>query len=279
MPAMSLFWLRLAALLLSVGLLDAILTLLKKQTRLYKPALLCFQAAVIFQFVAIVEHSVAMRHLAANNFFETVTLCAFLFAVVFLFIHWRYQFEGLSIFVFPLVFLMTLIGSMGTPVSGWADARVRDAWLLAHILLVLLGYAGLLISAGAAVFYLLAERRLKRKTRTDGTLWAMFPSDRLPPLETLDSLITRSMSIGFVAITLAIVAGSTWAFIESGTKWISEAKIAVSLITWGFYLLMVFLRISAGWRGRKAAVLALTVVGFAALTWAAHVGLRPLLQK
>lgn len=278
MPAMSLFWLRLAAVLYSFGLIDSILTVLRKQTRFNRLAMICFQAGMVFQFVAIVEHSVALRHLAANNFFETATLCAFVFAIVFLFIHWRYEFEGLSIIVFPLVFLMTLIGSMGTPVSGWADNRVRDAWLLAHILLVLLGYAGLLISAGGAVFYLLQERKLKRK-KSDSGFWGLIPSDRLPPLETLDTLITRAMSVGFVAITLAVVAGSTWAFIESGTKWISEAKIAVSLITWGFYLLMMFLRISAGWRGRKAAILALLVVGFAALTWAAHVGLRPLIER
>ncbi len=80
-------------------------------------------------------------------------------------------------------------------------------------------------------------------------------------------------------MTLAVVAGSGWASIEYGVRWVSEAKIIVSFITWGFYLLMVFLRLSAGWRGRKAAVLSLTVLGFAVLTWAAHVGLRPLLEK
>lgn len=278
MPEMSIVWLRLAVVLYAAGLMDAILTLLRRETRLFRIALPLFQVGAILHFVAVVEHSVALRHLAANNFFETASLCALLLAAVFLFIHWRYRFPGLSVFVFPLVFLLTLIGSMGTPVGGWADPRVRDAWLLAHILLVLAGYSGLLISAAAAVFYLFQERRLKRKEPV-GALWSLFPQDALPPLETLDTLITRAMSVGFVAITLAVVAGSTWAFIESGTSWISEAKIAVSLVTWGFYLLMVFLRISAGWRGRKAAVLALTVVGFAALTWAAHVGLRPLLER
>jgi hypothetical protein len=40
---------------------------------------------------------------------------------------------------------------------------------------------------------------------------------------------------------------------------------------------MVFLRMSAGWRGRKAAVLAIAVLACSAATWAAHVGLRSLL--
>jgi ABC-type transport system involved in cytochrome c biogenesis permease subunit len=278
MPDLSIFWLRAAAALYAIGLLQAALALLRRGKRLFPYAQACFQVAVILHFVSIVELSVALRHVAADNFFQSASLCALLIALVYLFVDWRYHFGDLSIFVFPLVSLLTLIAAMGSPVATWSDSRVRSAWLLTHIVLILTGYACLLLSAGAAVFYLLQERRLKRKHDDKGFLSLLTP-ERLPPLETLDSLITRSMSIGFVAITVAVVAGSTWAFIESGTRWISEAKIVVSLITWAFYLLMVFLRVSAGWRGRKAALLALIVVGFAAVTWAAHVGLRPILQK
>lgn len=280
MPEMSVVWLRLAAALYAVGLVQAILFLLRRGESMFPLTLQLFQAGVILHGVSIVEHSVALRHLAANNFFETASLCAFLFATVYLFVERRYRFEGLSVFAFPLVALLTMVSAMGTPVASWSDPRVRNIWLLTHILLVLVGYSCLLVSAGAAVFYLLQERRLKRRTpRSEGGFMARLAGGRLPPLETLDRLITWTMSIGFVSITLAVIAGSTWAFIETGTRWISEAKIAVSLVTWAFYLVMVFLRVSAGWRGRKAAILSLTVLGFAALTWAAHVGLRPLIQR
>lgn len=279
MPEMSTVWLRLAAVLYGAGLLQAILTILRRGTRTFPFALGAFQVAVVLHAVAFVEHSVALRHLAANNFFETASLAALIFAVVYLFIEWRYHFASLSIFVFPLVSLLTLTAAMGTPLASWTDPRVRGAWLITHILLVLVGFTGLLLSAAAALFYLLQERRLKRKHSAGGDFLNLVTPERLPPLETLDSLITRSMSVGFVAMTLAVVAGSGWASIEYGVRWVSEAKIIVSFITWGFYLLMVFLRLSAGWRGRKAAVLSLTVLGFAVLTWAAHVGLRPLLEK
>jgi hypothetical protein len=36
---------------------------------------------------------------------------------------------------------------------------------------------------------------------------------------------------------------------------------------------MMFLRASAGWRGRKVAVLTLAVLGGSALTWVTHAGL------
>ncbi len=280
MPETSVIWLRLAVALYALGLLQSILSVLRRGTRLFPFAQAAFRLGVVFHFVSVVERSMALRHLAVNDFFETASLCALLVALVYLFVGWRYHFSGLSLMIFPLVALLSLMGAMGTPISAWSDQRVRNAWLLTHILLVLAGYAGLLLSAGASVFYLIQERRLKRRhAPSDLALLSFLGSDRLPPLETLDNLITHSLSIGFVAITLAVVAGSSWAFIELGTRWISQAKIVVSLVTWGFYLLMVFLRISSGWRGRKAAYLSLTGLAFAAFTWAAHVGLRPLLEK
>jgi ABC-type transport system involved in cytochrome c biogenesis permease subunit len=136
----------------------------------------------------------------------------------------------------------------------------------------MLGYASLLVTALASVFYLIQERRLKSKT--SGGLF-----ERLPPLGTLDNLINSSMGLGFALLTLATIFGSTWAYVESGTRWIGEAKIMISLLTWLLCLLMVFLRTSAGWRGRKAALLSLTVLGSSALTWMAHVGLKSTLLR
>jgi ABC-type uncharacterized transport system permease subunit len=275
---MGIFWLRIAVALYAVGLAEALTRLFRRESRLFGPAMMAFRVAVVLHAVAIVEQSVALKSLAANNFFETASLCGFVFAVVYLLVLWKYDFQGLGLAVFPLVFFLTLAGSMGAPVGGWSSDEMRGSWLLVHIVLVLAGYAGLLLSAAGAVFYLLQENRLKKKG-FGGRLFSRVDADKLPPLETLDGLITASMSVGFVAMTLAVIVGSTWAFVEIGTKWFGEGKIVIGFVTWGFYLLMLLLRVSAGWRGRRAAVLSLVVVGFAALTWAAHVGLKPLLEK
>lgn len=149
---------------------------------------------------------------------------------------------------------------------------MRDAWLLLHVFLVLVGYAALLLTGAASALYLIRERQLKTKK-------ARIYFDRLPALGTLDSLISKAMAVGFVFITLSVIAGSVWAFIESGTSWIRDPRIVISLFTWGFYLVIVTLRVSAGWRGRKAAMLMMALLGCSALTWAAHTGLRPLLSR
>lgn len=272
MTEMSILWLRLATGLYSIGMLHAILTLLRRQSRLFTPALAAFCVAVILHAVAIVQLGVVAGSLPANNASESMSLCAFLIAVGYLFVYWRYQFSGLSVCVFPLVFLMALVGSMELPMGSWTDMRLRSAWLLFHIFLILLGYAGLALTAIASMFYLIRERQLKRKT--SGGLF-----DHLPPLATLDELISKSMGFGFLFITLGVIAGITWAFIEFGARWMGQATIGISLFTWLFYLVMVFLRVTAGWRGRKAAVMALSVLGFSVLTWVTHFGMRSTLPR
>ena len=272
MHEMGIFWLRVATALYAVGLIHAIIVVLRRKSEVFSVALGAFCVGTILHVVATVELTTAAGHLPVDNFYESSSLCALLIAILFLFVYWRYQFASLSVFIFPLVFLMAEIAAMETPVGSWPNASVRDAWLLVHVLMILLGYAALILTAIAACFYLVQEKHLKKKRP------ARF-FDRLPPLATLDNLITNAMGLGFVFITLGTIAGSAWAFIESGTRWITDPKVGLSLVTWLFYLVMVFLRASAGWRGRKAALMALSVLGFSVLTWVAHVGLRSVFTK
>ncbi|HEX4278792.1 MAG TPA: cytochrome c biogenesis protein CcsA, partial [Bryobacteraceae bacterium] len=171
--------------------------------------------------------------------------------------------ESLSVFVFPLVFVMTLVAALSNPVSRWSSEAVRSTWLTVHIVLALLGYAALLFTAVAAVAYLMQERELKRKqVRSFSRIF--------PPLGMLDELISRSLGAGFVFITVSIIIIIVWAYISYGTSWIDNGLISTSFITWGIYLALIFFRVSAGWRGRKAAILAIIALCCSAATWIAH---------
>ena|GEM_PF-141005 len=272
MQETSIFWLRTAVVLYFFGVLHTLVVLLRKSSPLFGPSLVALGVGVILHFVSIVERGMLLKRLPLDNFFETSSICGFLLAVVFLFVHWRYDFSSLGIGIFPLVFLLTQVGAMEVPVGPWSNDGVRGASLAVHVFLILLGYASLLLMTFAAIFYLIQERALKNKRPS---VWF----DRLPPLATLDSLISRSMGLGFTFITLGLITGLSWAFVESGTKFLGQQRITFAFVTWAAYLVMVVLRASAGLRGRKAAWMALTVLGCSALTWAAHVGIRPLLEK
>jgi ABC-type uncharacterized transport system permease subunit len=266
----SIFWLRAAACLYAIGLLHSMISIVRRNQKIYPFALATFRVGVVLHAVALVELSMAYGRLPLDNFYETLSLCAFLIALAFLYVESRFRFAGTAVAMFPVVFLMTLIAALEHPVATWPNVGVRDAWLIVHILLVLAGYAALLLTATASVFYLVQERRLKNKQAGS---WL----EKLPPLATLDNVISSSMGIGFVLLTLGVVFAITWASTESGARWLSDPKIILSFFTWALCLLMIVLRASAGWRGRKAALMALTVLGCSALTWAAHIGLRPAL--
>jgi ABC-type uncharacterized transport system permease subunit len=272
MAEMSVIWLRVAATLYSLGLLHAILTLVRKRDSLFRVALSAFSVGVVLHLVSIVEEGLFKQRCPLTNFYETLSMCAFLMALLFLVVHWRYKLTAFSVFIFPLVFMMALVASLGNPVGAWSSPVVRNAWLTTHIVLVLMGYAALVFAAVAALLYLFQERELKRKK--PHKLYY-----RLPPLGTLDDLISKSMTFGFVFITFAIVAGTIWAFIEMKGAWITEPRIAISFVTWGIYLAMVFFRVAAGWRGRKAAIMVLVALGCSAVTWAAHARLGAFLLK
>lgn len=268
----SLFWLRVAAALYSLGLLQTLLTLFRRGENLAAPVRTAFSIGVVFHFVSLVERGFAIGHFPTSSVYESLSLCAYFLALTHLVIAKWYRFPSLSFVAFPIVFLLTAFAATEIPTAGWADEGLRNAWLISHILLVTCGYAAIVVTAASAVFYLLQERHLKAKT-----VGGLFSN--LPPLATLDSLTSKTMAIGFVLMTLGFATGWAWAFIESGSRWLSEPKVHISLLTWLFYLLIMYLRVSAGWRGRRAAFLAVYLLAFSGLTWVSHSGLRPLLER
>src|SRR3954451_1784290 len=263
----SVLWLRVAAGLYSLGLLDAIITVMRRREALFRLALFAFGLGAVFHFVSLMEQGLAQHQLPVNDIFETMSFCAFVITITFIAIYFRYKAGSLSVFIFPLVFVMTLVGALRSPVPTWSNPFARSTLLLTHVVAALLGYAALLFTASASVVYLWQEKQLKQRK-------VMAYARILPPLGTLDQLISNSLGAGFAFITTGIVIGSIWAFIEMGTRWIGDGSIAVSFVTWAVYLALVFFRVSAGWRGRKTAMLSIAALACCALTWVLHAQLQ-----
>jgi cytochrome c-type biogenesis protein CcsB len=85
----------------------------------------------------------------------------------------------------------------------------------------------------------------------------------LPPSETLDRLAYKTIAFAFPIWTFAVIAGAIWAESAWGRYWGWDPKETWSFITWVVFAGYLHARATAGWRGRKAAIIAL--VGFASL--------------
>ena len=188
-----------------------------------------------------------------------------------LLVYGRYKFESLAVFVFPTVFLLTLVASLAGPVDPWAQRSLGRWWLVVHVALILLGYAALFLTFVAGVMYIIQEKELKSK-RPRAFYY------RLPPLNKLDEMAYSTLAVGFVLVTLGLIAGSFWAFVRFGSEWIVDPTIALAFVTWAIYLAMVFSRVAIGWRGRKAAYFSIAGFTCAALPWIVNSGAHTFTQ-
>ena len=78
--------------------------------------------------------------------------------------------------------------------------------------------------------------------------------------EQLDSLSYRSITAGFLLLTVGLISGAVWANEAWGTWWSWDTKETWALICWLVYAAYLHTRITRGWQGKKPAILA--IAGF-----------------
>ena len=92
-------------------------------------------------------------------------------------------------------------------------------------------------------------------------LWRRQDLERmLPSAEDLDRITYKTIAIAFPLLTLMIAAGAYWANRTWGSYWSWDPKETWAAITWLVYAGYLHMRITRGWRGRRAAYFA--ILGF-----------------
>jgi ABC-type uncharacterized transport system permease subunit len=231
-----------------VGLLYSLLVVTRRREALARITMPALWLGAVFHFVSLVESAVEFRRLTPASASETESLLAFLIVSFFLAVWVKYKALSPGLFIFPLVFLLTFVAGFGPRSSEFETPVFGRGWIFLHVALVFLGYAALALSGVASVLYLLQERSLKSKR--PGTLAA-----RMPALEIIDEIGYRSLLFGFPFMTLGLIAGLAVAQRNFGGAWVFDPKVLLSLLAWAVYMVLVYTRWTAGWRGRKAAML------------------------
>ncbi len=181
------------------------------------------------------------------------TLNLFVWLVVGGYLVWgcraRYRLLGLAIM--PLAAGLLFASWLAGGDSAHDTSAYSTPFLVFHVGLVLAAFAGFTLAAAMSGLYLFEERRLKR--RRPASLLG-----RMPSLVTLDSLAARTVLVSLPALASGIGLGLV-RLRESGGSF--DALMAASLLTIAVYAAYLVLRLEGGWRGRRAAYLALA--GFA----------------
>ncbi|MBZ5628927.1 MAG: cytochrome c biogenesis protein CcsA [Acidobacteriia bacterium] len=83
----------------------------------------------------------------------------------------------------------------------------------------------------------------------------------LPNADALDRITYKTIGIAFPLLTAMIAVGAYWANQTWGSYWSWDPKETWAAITWLVYAGYLHMRITRGWRGRRAAYFA--ILGFA----------------
>jgi cytochrome c-type biogenesis protein CcsB len=157
---------------------------------------------------------------------------------------------------------------------------LKSYWLVIHVAAAIIAGGAFTVGAAATVLYLIADRaerdaaglgpRVPRSPmagartglRVRGSRAAAAIAARIPDSGTLDALAYKVNAFVFPLWTFAVIAGAVWAEDAWGRYWGWDPKETWAFITWLVYAGYLHARATAGWRGRKAAVVGL--IGFAA---------------
>ena len=178
----------------------------------------------------------------------------------------EYRVRALGAFVLPVVVALGLVLPTGLR-SLALEPAIRSAWIWVHVALALLGLAALVLNFAAAVMYVLQERQLK--TRRPSAVYY-----RLPPLETLDRLSHRTLTLGFPFLTAGLLLGVLWAGAAWGSVLTWDPLALFSILMWLVYAATLAGRTMGRWHGRRAAYFAIAGFGLLLLTLCASVLLQ-----
>lgn len=226
--------------------------------------------AVTLTVIGWIAHvgSVTARGLAENrvpwgNMYEFSSMIGLLSITIFLGMLSRYRVRYLGAFILvPVVLYMGLAGTVLYSPSGPLVPALDSYWLEIHVVAAMLSSAIFIVGAVVTVLFLLRERYDRRVAAGHDPITAGV-GRLLPPAPALDTLAYRIIAFGFPVWTFAIIAGAIWAEAAWGRYWGWDPKETWSFITWVIYAGYLHARATAGWRGRRAATIAL--VGFVCL--------------
>lgn len=253
---MNIFFFKVASILYLFGTLAYLTYLIFLKESFSKSAIIIVSLGFASHSIALITRYIEAGYTPVTNLHESLSFFAWMIIGVLIVVNLKFRIKVLGSFLTPIALILMLF-AFALPKEIVPLAPVlRSFWHPFHVIFAFLGNAIFTLTFCCGVMYLIQEHQLKAKRMGPIT-------KRLPPLKVLDDLNYQSLTFGFPLLTLGIITGAIWAEYAWGRYWGWDPKETWSLITWFFYAALLHQRLTVGWRGRKAAIMA--IVGFLAV--------------
>ncbi len=186
---------------------------------------------------------------------SAISMFVWLLAVAYLYTEVTTEERAMGVFILPLIVALQAIPAFKTDLEVRA-AVLRGPLFGIHVSSLLFAYASFALAFVIGITYVLLFKEIK--TKHLGVFYA-----RLPSLQVLDQMNQRAIIVGWVFLTIGLVAGVVFAIQAHVPAMLSleDPKIFVALICWLVYSFELFAARRIGWAGRRTAYL--SALGFA----------------
>lgn len=194
---------------------------------------------------------------------QAISTFVWLLALAYLYTEVTTEERGLGVFILTIIVALQIVPALRGPGTEPRSPVLEHPLFWTHVSAMLGAYASFGLAAVIGITYVLQFKEIKAKH-------LVFFFERLPSLQVLDVMNSRTVFIGWILMTVGLSAGALWvtqalAMAPSDSRVqamsLRDPKISIAIVTWAVYTFQLIARRVIGWRGRPAAYLA--AAGFA----------------
>jgi ABC-type uncharacterized transport system permease subunit len=216
--------------------------------------------AFVLHTTAMVQRGFSLNRCPVNNLFEATIFVAWALVLACLIVGLLPRLRYLAAFASPVLFVIGVFALMPGLDPPRGPKPEFTGWFASlHATMILLGYGAFGLASVAAIMFLTQQHNLKfNKMRAVLSL--------LPPIQRLEVVTSRLVLVGFVMLTIGLLAGGRLPRPE-GAAFLKDAKVIWSIVLWLLYLGLMVGRWRFAVSGRPFACGVIGIFAFVLLTF------------
>ena len=213
---------------------------------------------------AIVFRGLSAGRVPIGNMYEFSLAAGFAVSLTYCLMSISRDLRWLGLFIsIPVLLDLGLALTVLYTESAQLVPALNSYWLAIHVTAAVVCIGAFTMGAALSGLYLVAQAAEDRVAAGKESGRSSAFAQRIPSADRLDLMSYRIHAFMFPIWTFAVIAGAIWAEAAWGRYWGWDPKETWAFITWVIYAAYLHARATAGWRGKKAAYVA--IAGYATI--------------
>lgn len=214
--------------------------------------------------LAILFRGLSAGRVPMGNMYEFSLAAGFAVSLTYCLMSLSRDLRWLGVFItVPVLLDLGLALTVLYAESSQLVPALNSYWLAIHVSAAVVCFGAFTIGAALSGLYLVAQSAEDRVAAGKEPGRSAAIAQRIPSADRLDLMSYRIHAFMFPIWTFAVIAGAIWAEAAWGRYWGWDPKETWAFITWVIYAAYLHARATAGWRGKKAAYVA--IAGYATI--------------